>query len=144
MTAAQHEAAPAPQKQETASVLLYSDDYTTRDQVKVGVGRRASLDTAKIVWTEAATPAAVVEHVENNSYDLVILDGEAPKHGGMGLCRTLKSEIYRCPPIMVLIARPQDAWLASWSEADAVVSYPLDPLELQESVADVLRARLAR
>ncbi|MBZ2195620.1 hypothetical protein [Occultella gossypii] len=144
MTAAQHEAAPAPQKQETVSVLLYSDDYTTRDAVKVGVGRRASIDTPKITWTDTATPAAVIEHVENNAYDLLILDGEAAKHGGLGLCRTLKSEIYKCPPIMVLIARAQDAWLASWSEADAVVSYPLDPLELQESVADVLRARLVR
>ena len=36
--------------------------------------------------------------------DLAILDGEAVP-GGMGLCRQLKDEILRCPPILVLIGR---------------------------------------
>ena len=44
---------------------------------------------------------------------------------------------------MVLIGRPQDAWLATWSRADAVVSHPLDPLVLAESVAALLRQRVA-
>jgi hypothetical protein len=38
--------------------------------------------------------------------DLAILDGEAVP-GGMGLCRQLKDEVVRCPPILVLTA--QDA-----------------------------------
>lgn len=144
MTAAHHQSVPALKTQETVSVLLYSDDYTTRDDVRVGVGRRASADTPLIEWTEAATAAAVLDYVHNRHYDLVMLDGETRKFGGMGLCRTLKSEVYKCPPIMLLIARPQDAWLAAWSEAESVLSYPLDPFELQESVAAVLRARAAR
>lgn len=75
--------------------------------------------------------------------DLAILDGEAAPSGGMGIARQLKDEIYQCPPIMVLIGRPQDAWLATWSRADGVVSHPLDPLVLAEAVGALLRQRVA-
>jgi DNA-binding response OmpR family regulator len=61
----------------------------------------------------------------------------------MGICRALKDEIFRCPPVLVLTGRPQDAWLATWSRADAVVSHPIDPLVLAEAVAGLLRRRVA-
>ena len=50
----------------------------------------------------------------------------------MGIARQLKDEIYQCPPILVLIGRPQDAWLATWSRAEAAVLHPLDPILLAE------------
>lgn len=127
------EESPAPERR--VSVLLYSDDRATREEIQLLVGRRASADTPLIDWVEAATAAAVVDLVERGGLDLLVLDGEAAKVGGMGLCRTLKTEIYQCPPVLLLIARQQDAWLASWSEADAVVAAPFDPVELQETVA---------
>ena len=73
--------------------------------------------------------------------DLAILDGEAVPAGGMGICRQLKDEIYRCPPVLVLIGRRDDAWLATWSRAEAVVTHPLDPLTLADTVARLLRPR---
>lgn len=139
MTAAQQQGAHVTTGQAKANVLLYSDDYTTREQIRTAIGRRASADTPLIEWTEAATDAAVLDYAHNRDFDLLILDGETGKFGGMGLCRTLKSEVYQCPPVMVVIARAQDAWLASWSEAESVISYPLDPFEVQEAVASVLR-----
>ena len=45
--------------------------------------------------------------------------------------------------MLVLIGRPQDAWLATWSRADAAVSHPLDPVRLAETVAGLLRARVS-
>jgi hypothetical protein len=74
--------------------------------------------------------------------DLAILDGEAAPAGGMGIAKQLKDEIYRCPPILVLIGRPQDAWLATWSRAEAVVPHPIDPVRLAEAVTDLLRPRV--
>lgn len=135
--AAQDEQQSQPQRR--AQVLLYSDDYTTREKVRTAIGRRASVDTALIEWTDVATPEAVEEYVHNRHFDLLVLDGESPKHGGMGLTRTLKSEVYNCPPVLLLIARAEDAWLASWSEAEAVVGYPLDPFVVQEAMAELLR-----
>ena len=125
-------------------VLLYSDDVDTRAQVRLGVGRRLSRGAPDIDWVETATHAAVVSAADAEDLDLLILDGEAAKSGGMGLCRQLKHEIFDCPPVLVLVGRPQDAWLASWSLADAVLSHPLDPVELQRVVARLLQARTAQ
>jgi hypothetical protein len=40
----------------------------------------------------------------------------------------------------VLIGRPDDAWLATWSRADGAVSHPVDPLRLPAAVAALLRS----
>lgn len=119
-------------------VLLYSDDRNVRDQVRLAVGPRLRAHAPDIVWTEVATPAAVLTAADGRAWDLLVLDGEADKAGGMGLCRQLKNEIYECPPVLVLTGRAEDAWLASWSLADAVVPRPLDPFELQTAVSSLL------
>lgn len=125
-------------------VLLHSDDVTTRDTVRAAVGRRPAKDVRVTGWRECATQAAVVEAVEAGGLDVLVLDGEAAKLGGMGLCRQLKGEIFQCPPVIVLTGRPQDGWLATWSMADAVVPHPLDPIALAETVARVAREQAAR
>lgn len=120
-------------------VLLYSDHPHTRDAVMTGVGRRAAKDLAPIEWVQVATHAAVVTRVEAGGIDLLILDGEAGKSGGIGLCRQLKDEIFRCPPVLILLGRREDRWLAASAEPDGVVAAPLDPLELTDAVARLLR-----
>ena len=74
--------------------------------------------------------------------DLAILDGEAVP-GGMGISRQLKDEVLRCPPILLLIGRPDDAWLATWSRADGAVSHPVDPVRLPAVVAALLRPQMS-
>jgi DNA-binding response OmpR family regulator len=130
-------------RERTLRVLLYSDDIDTRAAVRLAVGRRPAPDLPPVEWVECATSAAVVTRMDAGGVDVVILDGEAAPVGGMGLCRQLKNEIYDCPPVLVLTGRPQDAWLAAWSLADAAVPHPLDPLLVAESVADLARRRLA-
>jgi len=121
------------------SILLYSDDSTTRDSVRVAVGRRPARDVEVMSWRECATGPAVVEAVESGEFDLLILDGEAVPFGGLGLCRQLKNEIFNCPPVLVLTGRPQDGWLAAWSQADLAVPHPLDPIALAGAVAELGR-----
>ena len=121
------------------SVLLYSDDRTTRDAVRVNVGRRPARDVEVTSWRECATAAAVIEAVESSAFDVLVLDGEAAPVGGLGLCRQLKSEVFRCPPVLVLTGRPQDGWLATWSLADLAVPHPLDPIALASAVAELGR-----
>jgi DNA-binding response OmpR family regulator len=122
-----------------ATVLVYSDDVNTRQKVQLAIGRRPAADLPRVEYVECATPAAVIAALDAGGIDLCILDGEAVPAGGMGVCRQIKDEIYRCPPVLVLIGRPQDGWLATWSRADATVSYPLDPVVLANSVAELLR-----
>jgi len=121
------------------SILLYSDDIATRDAVRVAVGRRPAHDVEVTSWLECATAPAVIEAVESGEFDLLILDGEAAPFGGLGLCRQLKNEIFDCPPVLVLTGRPQDGWLAAWSQADQVVPHPLDPIALADAVAELGR-----
>jgi DNA-binding response OmpR family regulator len=122
------------------SVLLYSDDVATRDAVRLAVGRRPARDVEVTTWRECATAAAVIEAVETGEFDLLILDGEAAPTGGLGLCRQLKNEILECPPVLVLTGRPQDGWLAAWSQADLAVPHPLDPFAVAGAVAKLGRA----
>jgi DNA-binding response OmpR family regulator len=71
----------------------------------------------------------------------MILDAEAQPAGGMGVSRQAKDEIYNCPPVLLIIARADDGWLATWSKADAVVSHPIDPVALARELAALMRAR---
>ena len=127
----------------TMKVLVYSDDVDTRDRVKLAVGRRPAAELPRVEWVECATHPAVISAIEAGDVDVAILDGEAVPHGGIGLCRQLKDEIFRCPPVLVLIGREQDRWLASWSRAEAVVAYPLEPMRVADAVAGLMRRRLA-
>ncbi len=45
---------------ETAKVLLYSDDRTTREQVRLALGRSVAPDLPPLVIYEVATQAAVL------------------------------------------------------------------------------------
>jgi hypothetical protein len=114
-----------PVSQETAAarplkVLVYSDDRTVRQQVYLALGPRPSADLPDIEYTGEAAPA-----------------------GGLGIARQLKDEIYKCPPILVLVGRPQDAWLATWSRADAAVAHPINGIALAGEVIRLLAARQA-
>ena len=115
-----------------ARILLYSDDYHVREGVRFAVGY--DVKGREIRWTEAATHAAVVSEAENVNFDLLILDGEAAKTGGMGICRQLKHELRNCPPVLLIVGRRDDAWLATWSEADGAISHPIDPFEMKAAV----------
>jgi DNA-binding response OmpR family regulator len=137
------EQTPEPIAEPTLKVLVYSDDRTVREQVLAALGKRPAADLPALVYVEVATPPMVITQADKGKFDLLILDGEAAPAGGMGICRQLKDEIYRCPPILVLVGRPQDAWLATWSRADAVVGHPIDAITLANAVAKVLRRRVA-
>ena len=123
-------------------VLVYSDDVNTRQQVILALGRRPHPDLPELEYVEVATEPVVLQNMDAGGIDLVILDGEAVPAGGMGIAKQLKDEIFRCPPILVLIGRPQDAWLATWSRAEAAVPHPIDPVRLAESVVSLLRSRV--
>jgi DNA-binding transcriptional LysR family regulator len=124
-------------------VLVYSHDPNVRQQVIMALGRRLHPDLPELEYVEVATEPVVVQQFDAGHLDLAILDGEAVPAGGMGIAKQMKDEIYRCPPILVLTGRPQDAWLATWSRADAAVPHPLDPIQLGEVVTRLLRSRLA-
>ncbi|KAB8181463.1 MULTISPECIES: response regulator transcription factor [Microbispora] len=124
-------------------VLVYSDDASTREKVRLAIGRRPAADVPLVEIVECATQPAVIKHLDSGDIDVAVLDGEAQPAGGMGVSRQAKDEVHNCPPILLLIARRDDRWLANWSRADAVVAQPIDPVVLAEAVADLMRRRLS-
>ncbi|MFL3869964.1 hypothetical protein LT966_25560 [Streptomyces griseobrunneus] len=129
--------------QATATVLVYSDDANIREQVKLAAGRKPAADVPEVRFLECATLPAVLAALDAGGVDVCVLDGETAPVGGMGVCRQIKDEIFHCPPVLLLIGRPQDAWLATWSRAEAAVTLPVDPVEFSEALAALLRARLS-
>jgi DNA-binding response OmpR family regulator len=131
-----------PSADAPVTILLYSSNRLTRENVRLALGGKVASDLPPISVVEVATQPAVLSAMDEGGIDLAILDGEAVP-GGMGLCRQLKDEIVRCPPILVLTGRIDDAWLATWSRADGVAPHPIDPFRLPGVVANLLRARVA-
>lgn len=124
-------------------VLVYSDDASTRQKVVQALGTRPHPDLPELEYLEVATAPVVFTHMDAGGIDLAVLDGEAVPAGGMGIAKQLKDEVDGCPPILVLTGRADDAWLATWSRAEAAVPHPLDPIRLSEAVIALLRTRLS-
>jgi DNA-binding response OmpR family regulator len=130
------------------NIVLYSDDSTVRSAVIAALGTQVSPEIAPHVIHEFATADAMRLFVDGKKpdsdapIDLFILDGEAVPEGGMGIARQLKDEVFHCPPVLLIVGRKEDRWLAAWSRAEAAVIHPIDPFTLAGTVADLLRSRL--
>jgi DNA-binding response OmpR family regulator len=125
----------------TLTVVVMSHRPEVREAISSAVGRRPAPDLPRLRFVEAANMADVVGAADAGEIDLAVLDGEAQPTGGMGICRQLKNESDDPPPVIVVVRRRDDHWLATWSQADAVLVQPLDPVTAAETVATVLRER---
>ena len=139
---------PAPSASPTSTarshaVVVYSDDVAIRDAVRIAVGRRPATDLGRVEWLDCSTGKQVLAALQAGDVDAVVLDGEAWPTGGMGLAKQMKDELRDCPPVLLLVARRDDRWLATWSQADAIVSHPIDAPELTDALAELLRRRAA-
>jgi len=124
-------------------VVVYSHDADTRGRVRLAIGRRPAPDVPEAEIIEVATEPMLFRLLDAGGADVMVLDGEAQPAGGMGVCRQAKDEIHNCPLALLIIGRPDDGWLATWSRADAVVSHPIDPVELATELAGLMRQRAA-
>lgn len=119
-------------------ILVYSSNARTREQVRLALGERIHPELPELTYTEVATGPMVIQLLDAGGFDVVILDGESTPVGGLGIAKQLKDEIADCPPVLVLTGRADDAWLASWSRAEAAVPHPIDPIRLGEAVLTLL------
>ena len=125
--------------------VLYSDDSTTRAALVSALGKQVSPELGEHEIRQFATADALRFYVDSikpgsdRPIDLFILDGEAAPEGGMGVARQLKDEVFNCPPVLLIVARKEDAWLAAWSRAEASVTHPIDPFTLADTVASLIR-----
>ena len=122
-------------------IIVYSDDSDVRQNIVGALGKRVSADLPEHEILEFATgPALRLYLDQKGKADLFILDGEAVPEGGMGIARQLKDEIFNCPPVLLIVGRIQDNWLASWSRAEDVLVHPIDPFTFAKRVAALLKS----
>jgi DNA-binding NarL/FixJ family response regulator len=121
----------------SATVLVYSSHDATRAAIITALGDRPApgLD---LEFVEAARGAEVVALADAGGIALVILDGESAPTGGMGLARQLKDELDDPPPVLLVVGRRDDAWLATWSRAESVISHPIDAVQVAQAVTELL------
>jgi DNA-binding response OmpR family regulator len=131
------ESGSQPSPQRTATVLVYSSSPATRARVIAALGDRPAPGLT-LHYVEAGRGQDVVERCDEGGIDLAILDGEAAPTGGMGLSRQMRDELEVPPPVLLLVGRRDDAWLASWSRAEAVVPHPIDPVEINSAATSLL------
>ena len=119
------------------TVLVYSSSAATRAKVTGALGTHPAPDL-DVTYAEAAVGAEVVALCDAGGIDLAILDGEAAPTGGIGLCRQLRDELDAPPPVLLLLGRRDDAWLATWARAEGVTAHPVEAVRITEAVLRLL------
>ena len=82
------------------------------------------------------TPERALQQLDDvGGFDIVVADNDTTPTGGFFLARELthrQQQGTETPPVVLLIARDDDKYLAKWSGADAFVRKPIDPFDLAE------------
>ena len=118
------------------NILLVTDHSSVLEQVRIAVD---GWDDTEIFHVSTPQRALAILD-EGASYDIVVGDNDTHPTGGLALCREVKARSqmgHEMPPVVLLIARSQDRWLANWAQADAHVQKPADPFDLRETLQSV-------
>ncbi|MGH9067266.1 MAG: response regulator transcription factor [Acidimicrobiales bacterium] len=121
---------------EAATALLVSDAPSVRRELASVLGGIG------IEVREVATGAGVTPAVRHAAPDLVVLDLQIGNMGGMAACMDLRLEesADRLPhvPVLMLLDRRADVFLARRSGAEGYVVKPLDPIRLRKAIRALL------
>lgn len=120
-------------------VLLVSPDAHARDLMRVAVGSLERRLGEPLSFLDASDGEAGANIGLRERPDAVVADEIASRAGAFALARELRGdpEPY-LGPIVVLLERRQDAWLARWSGADAWFVKPVDPFELADRLLELV------
>jgi DNA-binding NarL/FixJ family response regulator len=117
-------------------ILLVADASVVLDEL------RSVVDDGESEIHELRTGAAVRPFVEADPPDIVIADSQIQNMGGFAVCSDLKLEESggRIPhvPVIVLLDRRADVFLARRARAEGYLVKPLDPIRLRRAVDAVI------
>lgn len=126
-------------------VLLVSPDAEARDLLRISVGsiQRRLGEPVSFLETQDGEQGARIGLRERP--DAIVADEIASRAGAFSLARDLRGAVepYR-GPIVIVLERKHDAWLARWSGADAWLVRPVDPFELADRLVELIQAYRAR
>lgn len=118
------------------TVLVASDSKSVRESVQTSLVRPG------FTVVQAERGQDVTPYVASSPPDLVILDLQIGNMGGVATALDLRLEhsAGRCPavPILLLLDREADRFLANRAQVDAVLVKPFDPGTLRRRVKTLL------
>ena len=116
------------------TIVVVSDDPAIRAETCYGFTSRVDVRVAR-------DSKDGLDLLEGDPPDAVIVDLQTGNAGGFNLAHEMRQEEkLRNVPVLVLIDRPQDAWLALQSGATAYLTKPLDAAALADAVLQIVRA----
>ncbi len=118
--------------------LLVSDDPAVREEMALVVRSLQRTVGSPVEFIEASDGLVAVELAWRARADWVIADEVCVRQGAFALARDLKGADPPFPgAVVLLLDRRQDAWLASWSGADAWFVKPVNPFEVGDRLAQL-------
>ena len=127
---------------ESANVALVRTILVASDAPSVRAEVAAIVDRPDITVREARSGPAVMAQVAESLPDLVVVDLQMGNMGGMAVCLELRLEesydnLDPVPVLMLLDRRP-DVFMARRSGAEGWLVKPLDPIRLRRAITSLL------
>jgi DNA-binding response OmpR family regulator len=121
------------------NVLLVSPDEGTRAMIALAVRSIERRVGSELRFRAARNGDLGLRAALRDRPEVIVADEIASRAGAFALARSLRDdpEPYT-GVIVILLDRPQDAWLARWSGADAWFVKPVDPFELADRLLDLV------
>ena len=117
-------------------IVIVSDAASVRDEV------RAAITDPDATVRELEAGKRLLPAVQEQVPDLAVVDLQIGNMGGMAACLDLRLEegMGRLPhvPVLMLLDRRPDVFLARRSQADGWLVKPLDPLRLRKAMLALL------
>jgi CheY-like chemotaxis protein len=121
-------------------VLLVASGQRERERLRLALERlEVTGDEVQFLETGDGNDALVL--AERERPDLVVVEVGVTPYGAFGIARDVKASPGTACPVIVVLERPQDDWLARWSGADALVSRPVDPFALAQVARRLVEER---
>lgn len=121
-------------------VLLVASDERARERLRLAL-ERLEVTGEEVRFLEAGDGNDAMVLVETQRPDLVVVEVGVTPYGAFGVARDVKASPETSCPVIVVLERPQDDWLARWSGADALVNRPVDPFALAQVARRLVEER---
>lgn len=123
-------------------VLLVSPDASARDLMRVAVGSLERRLGEPVSFLNASDGERGARVGLRERPDAVVADEIASRAGAFSLAKDLRGALDPyLGPIVIILERKHDAWLARWSGADAWFVRPVDPFELADRLVELIGSR---
>jgi DNA-binding response OmpR family regulator len=123
-------------------VLLVSPNAEARELMGLAVAGISRRLQERLQFLEAVNGEEGAAAAWRERPDVIVADEIASRAGAFALAKDLRGQMRPFDGVIViLLDRPQDAWLAEWSGADAWFVKPVDPFELADRVVDLVREK---